>query len=45
MNIKMSNGQIVTVVDTREPMKVGILVGGIRKAGLTVEEFVQFLKG
>lgn len=45
INIKMPNGQIVTLVDTREPVKVGILVGTIRKAGLTVEEFIRLLKG
>ena len=45
VNIKMPNGQIVTLVDTRHPVKVGILVGAIRKAGLTNEEFVRFLKG
>ncbi len=45
VNIKMPNGQIVTLVDTREPAKIGILVGVIKKAGLTVEQFVSLLKG
>ena len=45
VNIKMPNGQIVTIVDTREPAKIGILIGGIRKAGLTTEEFIELLKG
>jgi predicted RNA binding protein YcfA (HicA-like mRNA interferase family) len=45
VNIKMPNGQLVTIVNSREPVKVAILVTSIKKAGLTEEQFIRLLKG
>ena len=41
----MPKGQLVTIVNSREPVKVSILTSSIKKAGLTVDEFVRLLKG
>lgn len=41
----MPNGQLVTIVMSREAVKVSILTTAIKKAGLTVEDFVRLLKG
>ena len=41
----MPNGRIVTIVDSREAVKVSILMNSIKKADFTVEEFVELLKG
>ena len=41
-NLKMANGQIVTVPRHGE-VKVGLLNAAIRKAGLTVEEFLELI--
>jgi predicted RNA binding protein YcfA (HicA-like mRNA interferase family) len=45
VNIKMPNGQIITFSGLREPIKIGLLKAMLRKADLTVPEFVAFLKG
>jgi predicted RNA binding protein YcfA (HicA-like mRNA interferase family) len=45
VNIKMPNGQIITLSGTREPVKVGLLKAMVRKAGLSEEEFARLLKG
>jgi predicted RNA binding protein YcfA (HicA-like mRNA interferase family) len=42
VNIKMPNGQIITVPGKGE-LKVGLLIAAIKKAGLTTEEFLDFL--
>jgi len=43
VNIKMPNGQIVTLSGVREPIKIGILKSMLRKAGLDEAEFVRLL--
>lgn len=45
VNIKMPNGQIVTIPRTREPIKVGLLKAALKKAGMSDEQFVELLKG
>jgi hypothetical protein len=35
----------VTIVDSREPVKVSILVNSIKKSGLTIDQFERLLKG
>jgi predicted RNA binding protein YcfA (HicA-like mRNA interferase family) len=45
VNIKMPNGQIVTLPGRRGPIKVGLLKALLRKAGLTEEEFIRLLEG
>jgi predicted RNA binding protein YcfA (HicA-like mRNA interferase family) len=42
INIKMPNGQIVTI-PRHGPVKVGLLHAAIRKADLSVEDFVRLL--
>ena len=42
VNIKMPNGRILTVPGNRE-LKIGLLKGAIKKAGLTDEQFLEFL--
>jgi predicted RNA binding protein YcfA (HicA-like mRNA interferase family) len=42
INLKMPNGQIVTIPRHGE-IKVGLLQAAIRKAGLTVDEFLGLL--
>lgn len=42
VNIKMTNGQLVTIPLHRE-LKIGLLKAAIRKAGLTEEEFLDLL--
>ncbi len=44
VNIKMPNGQIVTIPRTREPMKVGLLKAALKKAGMSDEQFAALLK-
>ena len=44
VNIKMPNGQLITVPGHGE-VKVGLLQAAIRKAGLTVDQFLGFLRG
>ena len=42
VNIKMTNGQLVTIPLHRE-LKIGLLKAAIHKAGLTEEEFLDLL--
>lgn len=42
VNIKMPNGQLVTIPIGRE-LKIGLLKAAIRKAGLTEEQFLALL--
>jgi len=42
INIKMPNGQIITVPNSKE-LKIGLLKAAIKKAGLTEEEFLSLL--
>ena len=42
VNIKMPNGQLITIPITRE-LKIGLLKAAIRKAGLTEKEFMDLL--
>jgi len=44
INLKMPNGQLVTLVNAREPIKVGLLKAMIRKSGMTEQEFAGLLK-
>ena len=43
VNIKMQNGQIITIPSSKE-LKIGLLKVAIKKAGLTEEEFSMLLK-
>ncbi|MCX9014662.1 MAG: type II toxin-antitoxin system HicA family toxin [Candidatus Methanoperedens sp.] len=43
VNIKMPNGQIITIPDSKE-LKIGLLKAAIKKAGLTDEKFLSLLK-
>lgn len=45
VNVKMPNGQIVTLSGTRQPIKIGLLKAMLRKAGLAEEEFQRLLEG
>ena len=45
VNIKMPNGQIVTIPRSREPIKVGLLKAALKKAGISDEQFAALLKG
>ena len=42
INIKMLNGQLLTI-PVSGTVKIGLLKAAIKKAGLTEEEFVQWL--
>jgi predicted RNA binding protein YcfA (HicA-like mRNA interferase family) len=42
VNIKMPNAQLITIPSHRE-LKIGLLKAAIRKAGLTDDEFLDFL--
>ena len=42
INIKMPNGQIITIPGSKE-LKIGLLKSAIKKAGLTEEEFLNLL--
>ena len=42
VNIKMPNGQLLTIPGHGET-KIGLLQAAIRKAGLTVDQFLEFL--
>ncbi len=42
INIKMPNGMLVTIPGNHE-LKIGLLKAAIRKAGLTDEQFLQYL--
>ena len=41
-NIKMPNGQLITIPGPGE-VKTGLLRAAIRKAGLTMEEFLELI--
>ena len=43
INVKMPNGQIITIPKSKE-IKIGLIKAAIRKAGLTEEEFMRLLK-
>ncbi len=45
VNIKMPNGQIVTIPRTREPIKVGLLKAALNKADMSDDQFAALLKG
>ena len=45
VNIKMPNGQIVTLSGRREPIKIGLLKALLRKAGISEDEFQRLLDG
>ena len=45
VNVKMPNGQIVTLSRRREPIKIGLLKALLRKAGITEEDFARLLEG
>lgn len=45
VNIKMPNGQIVTIPRSRQSVKVGLLKAALKKAGMTDEEFIALLEG
>lgn len=45
VNVKMPNGQILTISGMREPLKIGLLKSLLRKAGISEEEFVKLLEG
>jgi predicted RNA binding protein YcfA (HicA-like mRNA interferase family) len=42
VNIKMLNGQLITIPSHQE-LKIGLIKAAIRKAGLTDDEFLDFL--
>jgi len=42
-NIKMPNGQIITI-PCHADIKVGLLRAALRKAGLSVDEFLELLR-
>jgi len=42
INIKMPNGMIITIPNKGE-LKIGLLKNAIHKAGLTEEQFLDFL--
>lgn len=42
VNIKMPNGQLITIPSHRE-LKIELLKAAIRKAGLTDDDFLDFL--
>jgi predicted RNA binding protein YcfA (HicA-like mRNA interferase family) len=42
INVKMPNGMIITIPGNKE-LKIGLLKSAIRKAGLTEEQFLEFL--
>ena len=44
INVKMPNGCVVTIPASKSPVKVGILLEMIKKAGLTTAEFVRLLR-
>ena len=43
INVKMPNGQIITIPKSKE-IKIGLIKAAIRKAGLTEEESMRLLK-
>ncbi len=45
VNIKMRNGWIITFSGRREPMKIELLRGMLRRAGLSEDEIRRLLQG
>lgn len=45
INVKMPNGEVLSFSANRQPIKAGILMAMIKKAGLTPEQFAGLLKG
>lgn len=43
INIKMPNGQVVTLSGLRSSVRIGILEAMLRKAGLSEDEFLDLL--
>lgn len=44
VNIKMPNGQMITLSSRKEPIKIGLLKAMLRKAGISELEFVDLMK-
>ena len=44
INVKMPNGLVVTIPANKSPVRVAILLDMIKKAELTLDEFVGFLR-
>jgi predicted RNA binding protein YcfA (HicA-like mRNA interferase family) len=44
VNVKMPNGQILTISGSRSPLKIGIVRSLIRKSGLSDERFAKLLR-
>lgn len=45
INVKMPNGQIVTLPGRRGTIKIGLLKALLRKAGLSEAELIRLLEG
>lgn len=43
VNIKMPNGQVITLSGRKEPIKIGLLKATLRKAGISEQEFVDLM--
>ena len=43
INVKMPNGQIITIPGGRKEVKIVLLKAAIKKAGITEEKFVELL--
>lgn len=43
VNIKMPNGQIITIPGGRKEVKIGLLKAAIKKAGIAEEGFIKLL--
>jgi predicted RNA binding protein YcfA (HicA-like mRNA interferase family) len=43
VNVKMPNGQIVTFSSARGPVKVGVLRAMLKKADISVDQFLELL--
>jgi hypothetical protein len=44
VNIKMPNGQVITLSSRREPIKIGLLKAMLRKSGISEADFVGLMK-
>ena len=40
----MPNGYVVTIPGNKSPVKVGVLLDMIKKAGLSAQEFIELLR-
>jgi predicted RNA binding protein YcfA (HicA-like mRNA interferase family) len=43
VNVKMPNGRIITLSGRKGPIKIGLLKAMLRKAELSVDEFVDLM--